>query len=141
VHLSHNFPTTLSAFDASALKSSTNFCEIYIDDDDPTLSCIAVIQLAQQTNALWLLPTAFYDLAPTGHETIQEVLQCTTFRGLPAKLDADDEALFLTSSLQIPRLERDVVSFLYQQASMCKGRHLQHCLPMCPGSGLDIHFI
>jgi hypothetical protein len=101
---------TLSAFDAQ--ESSTNFDDI-LDVDDHTSLCIAVIQLARQTNALWLLPKAFYDLATTNNETIRGALQCTDFNGQPAKLNADDEILFLTSSLHISHLDGDVVGFLH----------------------------
>ncbi|KAJ7232029.1 hypothetical protein B0H12DRAFT_1076979 [Mycena haematopus] len=69
VHLSHDFPTTLSAHDMGSETCSTNFGDIIVDGNliPPTA---AVIQLARQVNALWLLPMAFYLIASTDAKTI-----------------------------------------------------------------------
>lgn len=76
--------------------------------------CIcAVIQLARQVNALWLLPIAFYELATRENEAIQFALQCNTFNNHPAKLSGDDQILFLTSSILFTHLGNAVVKFLH----------------------------
>jgi hypothetical protein len=118
VHLSHDFPTTLSSFDGE--ESSTDFEEILTDPphvSDGISACVAVIQLARQVSALWLLPIAFYELATRDNATIQIALQCSTFNNHPAKLSGDDQILFLTSSILIGHLEHKALSFLHSMES------------------------
>ncbi|KAJ7814553.1 hypothetical protein B0H14DRAFT_2522183 [Mycena olivaceomarginata] len=113
VHLSYDFPTTLTALDAaSAKESATNFREIWIESILAS-ACVAVIQLARQVNALWLLPIAFYELATRDNATIQIVLHCSTSNNHPARLSGDDQILFLTSSMLIGHLEHEALGFLH----------------------------
>ncbi|KAJ7232030.1 hypothetical protein B0H12DRAFT_203245 [Mycena haematopus] len=116
VHLSHDFPTTLSEFDAiseSESHGSTDFRDIVGDHDLIPPPYVAVVQLARQVNALWMLPIAFYQLASADKESIRQVLRCKMFNNHAAKLSADDVILFLTSSVLLAGLELEAASFLH----------------------------
>ncbi|KAJ7232026.1 hypothetical protein B0H12DRAFT_203163 [Mycena haematopus] len=113
VHLSHDFPTTLPEFDAiSEICCSTDFRAI-AGGSLISAPYIAVIHLARQVNALWMLPMAFYMLASANKQTIGEVLGCEMFNSHPAKLGGDDIIIFITGSVILARLEHEAVSFLY----------------------------
>ncbi|KAJ7232028.1 hypothetical protein B0H12DRAFT_1192428 [Mycena haematopus] len=119
VHLSYAFPTTLSEYETDSGIRSTNFRDI-VENHDAISPCVAVIQLARQVNALWVLPMAFYGLASADQETIQQVLQCRMFNNQAAKLGGDDIILFLTSSVLLAGLENEAISFLHSADSNAK---------------------
>ncbi|KAF7359025.1 hypothetical protein MSAN_01243200 [Mycena sanguinolenta] len=119
VHLSYEFPTTLSAFDERNIASpdfqnirSTNLQDIMLTHESISAH-LAVIQLSRRVNALWLLPLAFYQLAPAHKETIHDCLQCSAFATHPAELDGDDQILLLTFSILLSRMEHDALDFLH----------------------------
>ncbi|KAF8209440.1 hypothetical protein K438DRAFT_1811046 [Mycena galopus ATCC 62051] len=104
VHLSSEYPTTLSAYDALPIGDH---------GDDWIPMTIAVSRLARQVNALWVLPVAFYNLAETRDTAVKRVFQCTAFKTHHAKLDGDEKTLFLTFSMFLARLQIDLASFLH----------------------------
>ncbi|KAJ7232031.1 hypothetical protein B0H12DRAFT_1239748 [Mycena haematopus] len=113
VHLSRDFPTTLSEYDTLVTApEKTHFRDI-MENDDAISPCVAVVQLARQVNALWMLPMAFYMLASAHKQIVQQILQCSTFRNHAARLGGDDVIIFLTSSLLQASLENEAVSFLH----------------------------
>ncbi|KAJ6500867.1 hypothetical protein C8R45DRAFT_863706 [Mycena sanguinolenta] len=108
VHLSYEFPTTPSLFTEGSQLRSTMY------DQGTTAAYVAVVQLARQVNALWILPAAFYQLASADKQTIQKVLQCeSVFNNHAARLGDDDRILFLTSSVLLSGLEHKAMSFLH----------------------------
>ncbi|KAJ6500871.1 hypothetical protein C8R45DRAFT_1210566 [Mycena sanguinolenta] len=113
VHLSYEFPTTLSAFDKGSDMCSTDFREVKHGLSLRWSPYVAVIQLARQVNALWILPLAFYKLASSDGEIIQRVLRCTVFKQHAARLGDDDKLVFLTCSVLLAGLEGKAVSFLH----------------------------
>ncbi|KAJ6500870.1 hypothetical protein C8R45DRAFT_82677 [Mycena sanguinolenta] len=111
MHLSYEFPTTLAAFDTPRIRS-TDLQDIMLTPNSIPAH-LAVVQLAKQVNALWLLPLAFYGLATGDEEMIHDCLQCTAFDTHPAKLSGDSQILLLTFSLRLSRIEHDALDFLH----------------------------
>ncbi|KAJ6500872.1 hypothetical protein C8R45DRAFT_979395 [Mycena sanguinolenta] len=111
VHLSHEFPMTLSTFDKRLLRS-TDFEDI-IDGQGDIAPCLAVVQLARRVNALWMLPVAFYKLASAHQEDIPWILQCKMFKTHAAGLGDDDKLVFLTCSVLLSRLQSEAICFLH----------------------------
>ncbi|KAF7359024.1 hypothetical protein MSAN_01243100 [Mycena sanguinolenta] len=109
VHLSYEFPTTLSAFDKWPDMCSTDFREV----KHGLSPYVAVVQLARQVNAPWMLPLAFYKLASADGKIIQKVLRCKVFKKHAARLEDNDKLVFLTCSILLAGLESKAVSFLH----------------------------
>ncbi|KAJ7184651.1 hypothetical protein C8R46DRAFT_883383 [Mycena filopes] len=117
VHLSSNYPTTLSEW----RKRRTSISEVA--DDDFVSSIVASIQIAREVNALWVLPVVFYDAASNDEAILDQTLECATYGGRPAKLSDDDKMLFLKSSMQICRQGTVITRFLHSPSIIpgCQG--------------------
>ncbi|KAF7359023.1 hypothetical protein MSAN_01243000 [Mycena sanguinolenta] len=122
VHLSYEFPTTLSAFDELPNERSTDFRDV-VQKHDFIKPIVAVIHLSRQVNALWMLPVAFYKLAASSKSIIQKVLRCKMFKTHAAGLCDDDKFVFLTSSVLLGGLENKAMGFLHSTdtSAKCKG--------------------
>ncbi|KAJ7684254.1 hypothetical protein DFH06DRAFT_1155121 [Mycena polygramma] len=127
VHLSSDFPTTLAGqladgdIDVARLSSITDVAE-------PHNAIIASIQIAREVNALWLLPSAFYDLASTDAVVMDQVLNSVAHNRSPAKLSRDDQILFLKTSLQISCQGLQVVRFLSTPRSITGCQRERKCI-------------
>ncbi|KAF7359028.1 BTB domain-containing protein [Mycena sanguinolenta] len=121
VHLSYDFPTTLSSFDADTTYS-TNMIDM-LDDNVYIPPYIALVQLARQVNALWMLPMAFYRLASANKEVIRQVWDCQMFSHHTARLGDDDRLVFVTCSALFAGLETKAMRFLHptDESATCKG--------------------
>ncbi|KAJ6567025.1 hypothetical protein B0H19DRAFT_1067279 [Mycena capillaripes] len=109
-HLSSEFPTTLAGHDLDVEQDPTSMTIGLADLDAATVACITI---AREVNALWLLPSLFYQLASTDDVGIPRVLNCVAHNHSPAKLSEDDRILFLKSSLQVSRQGNYLVRFLH----------------------------
>ncbi|KAJ7041874.1 hypothetical protein C8F04DRAFT_994138 [Mycena alexandri] len=112
-HLSSRYTTTLSQFDLSGeetsiiVEPSTGYSHIDF------IQHIAVIQLAREVNALWVVPTAFYRLSSTREDFIDKFLQPQTYHERPATLSEQDRSLFLKFSLYLSHEAHSLSRFLY----------------------------
>jgi hypothetical protein len=111
VHLSSHYPTKLSGWDKLKLSSSLfydlNWSGAFVEVE------VAVINIAREVNALWLLPNIFYCLSLVGTNRRHEILNGLVYKGRSVKLSGDDQILFLESNLQITRAKNDLLRFLH----------------------------
>ncbi|KAJ6630402.1 hypothetical protein B0H10DRAFT_1939161 [Mycena sp. CBHHK59/15] len=110
-HLSSEYVTTLSAYNEASVTLSPWKKPSF--PDPSTAGVIAVISVAREVDALWILPVAFYMIATTKEDLIQRALNCTMYNKQPAKLSDFDRILFLKSAGQINVAGNDIVRFLY----------------------------
>ncbi|KAJ6548105.1 hypothetical protein DFH09DRAFT_989147 [Mycena vulgaris] len=117
VHFSSRHPTTLSDYDDSSSESTS------MTEPDEVSYETAIILIAREVDALWILPVALYYLAETKPAAIDLILDCVTYKTHPAKLSGEDQLLFMKISLRIRCLAQDLVRFLYSP----------HIIPGCEG--------
>ncbi|KAJ7435943.1 hypothetical protein FB451DRAFT_1153424 [Mycena latifolia] len=145
IHLSSRYRTTLSEWD-SGLNSYSYSCSSDLSPlrliswmwpDDDTFQ-ICVIQLAREVDALWLLPTAFYDLSSSfnnawhGGGLGREIFHSAVYNGTPTSLSVQDQDCFLQGhTIQTRATTRDIVKFLFYPpdiegctSSACSGNRL-----------------
>ncbi|KAJ7041861.1 hypothetical protein C8F04DRAFT_1077499 [Mycena alexandri] len=113
-HLSSRYTTTLPQFDLSGEETSIilkpptgNYSDIDL------IPQIAVIQLAREVNAVWVIPTAFYRLASTREDFIEKILHAQTYHERPTTLSEQDRNLFLKFSLYMSHEAHSLGRFLY----------------------------
>ncbi|KAJ7612168.1 hypothetical protein FB45DRAFT_940017 [Roridomyces roridus] len=101
VHLSSRYRTTLAEHDTADEFDSDptpdrNLSTIisWPMPDDPTYR-VAVVQLARQVDALWILPRAFYALSASIHELGGKALHGAVFNGLSVDLGIPDQMTLL----------------------------------------------
>ncbi|KAJ7490867.1 hypothetical protein FB451DRAFT_1079622 [Mycena latifolia] len=122
-HLSSRYPTTLSAYDDS-VSSPSSICNV----NNPAIEYayeVAVLTIAREVHALWILPSAFYFMAATNEDAIHKVLDCGAYKTLTAKLSGVDQLVFLKSSLFISREAYSFIGFLSSPEVIpgCTGGH------------------
>jgi hypothetical protein len=106
-HLSSRYPTTLSAYDIDKFRFHAS-----IDWH------IAVIQIAREVDATWLLPSAFYLIAAAKDDDIQQVLNTSCYDKRSVRLSSDDQVRFFKSSLQISIAGNTVVESLHSSGAI-----------------------
>ncbi|KAJ7672430.1 hypothetical protein DFH06DRAFT_1467891 [Mycena polygramma] len=109
VHLSSGFPVTLAEYD-KGLGLSSILDVRNGPDDGPS---ILTISIARETDSLWILPSAFYTLATTANDAIEQTLAGVPHETHFATLSEEDQIVFLKSSLRISRANNDIVRFLH----------------------------
>ncbi|KAJ7119178.1 hypothetical protein C8R44DRAFT_673543 [Mycena epipterygia] len=118
VHLSSQYPTTLSEWDGVATSSLWRPIR-----DIPRQ--VLVIQISREIDALWILPAAFYDIATIHADVVQNVLDCVAYN---KKLSEQDGLFFLKTSLHISRGGNDVVDLFYSPDPFPGCKKGQKCL-------------
>ncbi|KAJ7490870.1 hypothetical protein FB451DRAFT_1221294 [Mycena latifolia] len=120
VHLSSGYRTSLAEWDSSHYanfpSTSRSAAQIkswnWIGDSGR----IAVIQLAREVDALWVLPTAFYRLSSrfntpsSGLGTV--IFHGTVFNGVHTILSVQDQKAFLSGNVFQARSAADIMHFL-----------------------------
>ncbi|KAJ6567022.1 hypothetical protein B0H19DRAFT_716897 [Mycena capillaripes] len=121
VHLSSDFQTTLSGYD-EMLQASY---ESSIIDGYELTAVIAALQIAREVNALWILPTVFYELAAVDEPALQRILEFVSYKDRPARLSNDDRIRFLKMSIHITRQATEAMRFLCHPDTVpgCTGGH------------------
>ncbi|KAJ7765621.1 hypothetical protein B0H16DRAFT_1687266 [Mycena metata] len=130
IHLSSWHVTTLSAYDAKTYGEAS--ASLFPQNYDNEASYVALIEVARQVNALWMLPTAFYHMASSDEAYLDQILRCVMYAGRPAKLSPEDRILLLKSSLHVSRQGNIITSFLHSPGSIpgcewggkCTGKRL-----------------
>ncbi|KAJ7765623.1 hypothetical protein B0H16DRAFT_396799 [Mycena metata] len=105
VHLSSLYPTTLAEYDEGGFSSLLD-----LEEEDILPSRIATIQVAREVNALWILPSASYEIASIDEAIVDKTLQCVWYKDRPARLSDGDQILFLKSSMRISRQENFILA-------------------------------
>ncbi|KAJ7689870.1 hypothetical protein B0H17DRAFT_1202107 [Mycena rosella] len=106
IHLSSGYRTSLAEWDSSSYntdpKTSRPLSEIKSWPGTTVVAAITcVIQLAREVDALWILPTAFYQLSACfsvphiGRHIGMEIFHGTVYNGVPTSLSVQDQQSFL----------------------------------------------
>ncbi|KAJ7490872.1 hypothetical protein FB451DRAFT_1124434 [Mycena latifolia] len=155
IHLSSQYRTTLSEWDSGlnsySYSRSSDLSPLRLiswmwPDDDAFQIC--VIQLAREVDALWLLPTAFYDLSSSYDQHGRKIFHGVVYNGTPTSLCVQDQdSLLQGHAIQTRATTRDIMKFLFYPpdiegctSSACSGNRLNrlrvewddlhdHCLP------------
>ncbi|KAJ7684273.1 hypothetical protein DFH06DRAFT_1155170 [Mycena polygramma] len=122
IHLSSGFPTELSSTETVTGSWGTSSDLLGVGP------FIAIIRLAREVDALWVLPTAFYNLADacsTGPGLLTSI-RPSTFNGRSAQLSDEDQTAFVNGyCAQINTGPSDVTRFLHEPATIpgCSDGH------------------
>ncbi|KAJ7230349.1 hypothetical protein GGX14DRAFT_410493 [Mycena pura] len=118
VHLSSNFRTRLVEWD-SAFYSANQLNRLPSDTISwpfpKDRSClICVIQLARETEALWVLPETFYTLSSTRNyiEVGGKLFHCVDHEGILASLSKQDQESVMMGARRQTASTADVLAFL-----------------------------
>ncbi|KAJ7435940.1 hypothetical protein FB451DRAFT_1571260 [Mycena latifolia] len=143
IHLSSRYRTTLSEWDScsnpKAQDPDLSSSEIMSWPQPDAVEQICVIQLAREVDALWVLPTAFYELSssfntPEGFSGRigGEIFHGTVYNGIPISLSVQDQDSFLRGHTTHTRAATgDILNFL------CNPLEIEGCTsPLCSRSRL-----
>ncbi|KAJ7753403.1 hypothetical protein DFH07DRAFT_941300 [Mycena maculata] len=117
IHLSSAYRTKLSESDTSTYnENNPNRGALEIISwpwpEGPSYNVYA-IQIAREIGALWIIPSAFYDLSGAFRRIGRGVFHGASYRGIPTSLSAhDEESFFNGHNIQSQSTATDIMAFL-----------------------------
>ncbi|KAJ7910694.1 hypothetical protein B0H13DRAFT_2272324 [Mycena leptocephala] len=89
---------------------------------------IAIIQLAREVDALWILPSAFYELAFNYGTLGKAIFHGVVFNGVPARLSPQDQdSLVEGHNIQTASTTADILRFLFHPSGIKGCTSSQKC--------------
>ncbi|KAJ7494263.1 hypothetical protein B0H11DRAFT_1802499 [Mycena galericulata] len=116
VHLSSRYDTELSRSDRVMHGDKDPAASDMVSwpwTEDP-ISSIFIIQLIREVDALWLLPTAFYNLSSWFTELGTTIFRGAIYNGVPTSLSNEDQDAFAKGhTIQSQSATTDILRFLW----------------------------
>ncbi|KAJ7494271.1 hypothetical protein B0H11DRAFT_1802506 [Mycena galericulata] len=121
IHLSSAYDTDLSRWDRMATfvpnDNGSNLPALDIKsfpwpDHRVRTDLLCIIQLARETDALWILPDAFYNLSAAFSQVGKHIFHGGVFHGVPTGLSIQDQEAFLTGHDIQTRSKEAILRFL-----------------------------
>ncbi|KAJ7612167.1 hypothetical protein FB45DRAFT_1065530 [Roridomyces roridus] len=132
IHLSSGYDTTLDHWDTASTSNVDAAVASYIMSwqwPEDLSFAIYAIQLFREVDALWLLPTAFYNLSMYFTASLgRNVFHGTVYNGVPSVLSVQDQQSFATGHAIQCQMEREILGFLVEPVDIVGCASRSECI-------------